>query len=194
MNKLTIAFAGLALLSACSQPAQQSKEAAISNNAAAPAPAPQAMPPSVNQPVANEPAANAPAAVPQSPETQPPTIDPKSSAAAEALVRGFVDLLNQGKLNEAYMLLGSAAPPRSQFDQHFDALTGLHVSMGNAGDQEGAAGSIYLSVPLTVSGMRNGKTITRSATTILRRVNDVPGSTEAQRHWHIERIDWSGAA
>ena len=24
---------------------------------------------------------------------------------------------------------------------------------------------------------------------ILRRVNDVPGSTEAQRHWHIERID-----
>jgi hypothetical protein len=27
---------------------------------------------------------------------------------------------------------------------------------------------------------------------VLRRVNDVPGSTEAQRRWHIERIDWSG--
>jgi hypothetical protein len=25
---------------------------------------------------------------------------------------------------------------------------------------------------------------------VLRRVNDVPGSTEAQRRWHIERIDW----
>jgi hypothetical protein len=25
---------------------------------------------------------------------------------------------------------------------------------------------------------------------ILRRVNDVPGSTEPQRRWHIERIDW----
>ena len=24
-----------------------------------------------------------------------------------------------------------------------------------------------------------------------RRVNDVPGSTEAQRHWHIERIELS---
>jgi hypothetical protein len=29
---------------------------------------------------------------------------------------------------------------------------------------------------------------------ILRRVNDVPGSTEAQRRWHIERIDISGAS
>jgi hypothetical protein len=25
-------------------------------------------------------------------------------------------------------------------------------------------------------------------------VNDVPGSTEAQRHWHIERIDWGSGA
>jgi hypothetical protein len=24
---------------------------------------------------------------------------------------------------------------------------------------------------------------------VVRRVNDVPGSTEAQRRWHIERID-----
>ena len=30
----------------------------------------------------------------------------------------------------------------------------------------------------------------RPADIILRRVNDVPGSTEAQRRWHIERIEW----
>jgi len=28
---------------------------------------------------------------------------------------------------------------------------------------------------------------------ILRRVNDVPGSTEAQRRWHIERIELKAA-
>jgi hypothetical protein len=28
---------------------------------------------------------------------------------------------------------------------------------------------------------------------ILRRVNDVPGSTEAQRRWHIERIELNAA-
>jgi hypothetical protein len=29
----------------------------------------------------------------------------------------------------------------------------------------------------------------RAADVILRRVNDVPGSTEAQRRWHVERIE-----
>ena len=28
------------------------------------------------------------------------------------------------------------------------------------------------------------------ATIMLRRVNDVDGSTQAQRRWHIERIEW----
>jgi len=32
------------------------------------------------------------------------------------------------------------------------------------------------------------------AAVILRRVNDVPGSTERQRRWHIERIEWKAAA
>jgi hypothetical protein len=34
-----------------------------------------------------------------------------------------------------------------------------------------------------------GDTFSRDASIILRRVNDVPGSTEAERHWHIERIE-----
>ena len=39
----------------------------------------------------------------------------------------------------------------------------------------------------------NGQNVERRATAVVRRVNDVPGSTEAQRHWHIERIDWKEA-
>jgi hypothetical protein len=120
-----------------------------------------------------------------------PTIDPKSTEAAEELVRSFARLLNTGNFNEAYMLLGPSAPPRAQFDRDFSRYTDVHVTQGAAGDQEGAAGSIYLSVPLTVSGTTDGREVTRSATAILRRVNDVPGSTEAERHWHIERIDWN---
>lgn len=121
-----------------------------------------------------------------------PTIDPKSSEAAVALVKAFVDLVNQGRLNEAYMLLGPNAPPRADFDNDFSRYSDLRVEIGIAGDQEGAAGSIYLSVPLTLSGLLNGEHTNRTATAIVRRVNDVPGSTEAQRHWHIERIDMSG--
>ena len=38
-------------------------------------------------------------------------------------------------------------------------------------------------------GKQGGKDFRGAADIILRRVNDVPGSTEEQRRWHIERID-----
>ena len=153
------------------------------NNSAAPVlPAPSA-PPAVSNERAPAPA---PPAVKE-------TVDPKSSEAAVELVRGFVGLLNRGKFDDAYMLLGPAAPPRTVFDRHFTQFSQLNVSVGNPRDQEGAAGSIYLSVPITISGMSKAQQVSRSATVLLRRVNDVPGSTEAQRRWHIERIDWEDA-
>ena len=36
---------------------------------------------------------------------------------------------------------------------------------------------------------KNGKDLRLPADVTLRRVNDVDGSTEAQRRWHIERIE-----
>jgi hypothetical protein len=123
------------------------------------------------------------------PTSRQPTLDPRSSAAAEELVRGFARLLNSGRAAEAYMLLGPSAPPRKSFDEDFSRIRNLQVTVGDAGDQEGAAGSIYVSVPLTVSGSVDGNHVSRSEKAVLRRVNDVPGSTEAQRHWHIERIE-----
>jgi hypothetical protein len=176
-------FALLAAIGACGPQHQQQAPAA---NESAPAiPAPSAPPTVSNNSV------EAPAQTPA--EAQPeakPTVDPKGAEAAAALVSGFADLLNAGKFNDAYMLLGPNAPPRADFDRQFSRYSHLKVTVGKPGDQEGAAGSIYLSVPLTVSGDLDGKHSTRSATAIMRRVNDVPGSTEAQRRWHIERIDW----
>jgi hypothetical protein len=169
MRWSTLTVMAAALVAACSKPTEQ--------NEAPPNPPP----PSV-----------APAApvVPQAPPAPRPTIDPKSNAAAEEFVRGFVRLINSGRLDDAYMLLGPNAPPRSEFDRQFAGYSHLRASVGAAGDQEGAAGSIYVTVPLTISGESRGKHVERSADAVLRRVNDVPGSTEAQRHWHIERIDW----
>ena len=118
-------------------------------------------------------------------------MDPKSTAAAEQLVRGFATLLTNRRFDQAYMMLEPNAPPRSAFDHEFAGMRNLHVALGAAGPQEGAAGSSYVSVPLTIAGTSGGKRISRTATAVVRRVNDVPGSTEAQRRWHIERIDWS---
>jgi hypothetical protein len=129
--------------------------------------------------------------LPARPAPRPaPTIDPRSSEAAEQLVRSFARLLQGRRFDEAYMLLGPGATRRRDFTAAFEEFSALSVRSGLAGDQEGAAGSIYVNVPLTLSGKLNGRPATRRASAVLRRVNDVPGSTEAQRRWHIERIEW----
>ena len=128
------------------------------------------------------------------PGRQLPAIDPSSTEAATDVVRAFIALLNGGKFDEAYMLLGADAPSRNEFNSHFERFRNLHVSMGSPGTQEGAAGSIYLSVPMTIEGTVSHEHSSKSAVAQLRRVNDVPGSTEAQRHWHIERIEWDKAS
>lgn len=125
-------------------------------------------------------------------ETAPPqstAVDPRSTEAAQAIVRTFVGLLLGRKFDEAYMLLGPGAPSRSAFDQTFSAYSRFDARIGDPGPQEGAAGSSFLTIPLHISGTLNGRNSERDFYAVLRRVNDVPGSTDAQRHWHIERID-----
>jgi hypothetical protein len=41
---------------------------------------------------------------------------------------------------------------------------------------------------------QNSAEFRRNADVVLRRVNDVPGSTEVQRRWHIERVEWKDRA
>jgi hypothetical protein len=53
------------------------------------------------------------------------------------------------------------------------------------GDMEGAAGSLYYEAPLVVD-FGDGKPSKRG-TIVLRRVNDVPGASEEQLNWRIER-------
>lgn len=172
-------FALLILLSSCGPQRQPQRPTKNVGSPLLPAPS---APPAVS----NKPAHSAQA--PKSP------VDPKSTEAAINLAQRFADLLNQRKLDEAYMLLGPNAPSRSAFQGMWEQFDTYTVKIGTPGEQEGAAGSIYLSVPLNVSAVGHGEGIRRSGTLIVRRVNDVPGSTEAQRHWHIERIDWGSGA
>ena len=89
----------------------------------------------------------------------------------------------------------SSADAAKAFDRNWRDDFEVHMEIGKPGDMEGAAGSIYITVPVIFYGKT--KAADRSgaaADVILRRVNDVPGSTEAQRRWHIERIDWKTPA
>jgi hypothetical protein len=168
--------AGLALSVALISCGPQREPRQPVNNATAPVlPAPSA-PPAVK----NEAAAL--------PEPKVP-IDPTSAEAAGQVVQHYGALIEQGRWREGWTLWTDAAAAKS-FERSFRTWSDVHLEIGSPGDMEGAAGSIYVTVPANFYGhLKSGQQSRLTANAILRRVNDVPGSTAEQRRWHIERID-----
>lgn len=118
-------------------------------------------------------------------------IDPKSVEAAGQVVQSYGALIEQARFAEANALWGNSAQA-ARFKADLAQLADVHLEIGNLGDPEGAAGSIYVTMPVIFYGdSKDGQPFRRSADVTLRRVNDVPGSTQEQRRWHIERIDWA---
>jgi len=116
-------------------------------------------------------------------------IDPKSAEAAGQLVQHYGALIEQGRWTDSWKLWSSAAAAR-QFDRNWRNDSEIHLSVGKLGEPEGAAGSIYVTVPVSFYGKtKAGGSFRTAAEAIVRRVNDVPGSTGEQRRWHIERVD-----
>ena len=114
-------------------------------------------------------------------------IDPKSVGAAGQVVQHYGALIEHGRLTEAAKYWGDAGAAAG-FANQLQSRGLKHLEIGNLGEPEGAAGSVYVTMPVVFyAGSKRS-----AADVILRRVNDVPGSTEAQRRWHIERIEWKG--
>lgn len=184
--KMKAMAVAILLLAGCSrQPAQQNDAAASQattapTNAASEAPkAPEA----AAVPAARKPADRKVLIEPKGP------IDPKSVEAAGQVVQHYGALIEQGRWTESRTYWGSAAAAQS-FERNFRSYADVHVEIGDLGEPEGAAGSIFVMEPVTFYGKTNaGGTYRRPAEVTLRRLNDVDGSTEAQRRWHIERIE-----
>ena len=122
------------------------------------------------------------------PESKEP-IDPKSVEAAGQVVQRYGALIEQGRWTASRELWSSAEMAKA-FERNFRNDADVHIEIGEVGEPEGAAGSIYVTEPVTFYGRKNGGgDYRRRANVTLRRVNDVPGSTEAQLRWHIERIE-----
>ena len=165
------------------------------NNAEAPAlPQPSAAPGVTNDAVALP---SAPEGPPndRTPLPEPKgSVDPKSAEAAGQVVQHYGALIEQGRWAESWKLWSNPDSARA-FDRSWRNDSEVHLEIGNPGDTEGAAGSIYTTVPVIFYGKTNaGGSFRRGADVILRRVNDVPGSTEAQRRWHIERVEWKASS
>jgi len=130
-------------------------------------------------------AANQPLAEPKGP------IDPKSAEAAAQVVQHYGALIEQGRWTESWKLWSDASAAK-QFDRNWRDDSEVHMEIGKPDDMEGAAGSSYVTVPVTFYGQTtSGGSFREKAAVTLRRINDVPGSTEPQRRWHIANIDFS---
>jgi len=120
--------------------------------------------------------------------------DSKSAQAARQVVEHYGALIEQKRWDEALTLWGNH-DAAAEFAAPLKTNRENHLEVGPLGRTEGAAGSIYIIITFTLYGEDiAGKKFQAPGAMILRRVNDVAGSTEAQRHWHIERIDWGKAA
>jgi hypothetical protein len=117
-------------------------------------------------------------------------IDPKSAQGAGQVLQQFGGLLEQGRFGEAYRLWSddgrASGLGEAEFAAAYDKYAEIHSEVGAPGQTEGAAGSIYVDIPFRLYGkLKTGLPFNQVGTVTLRRVNDVPGSTQEQRRWHI---------
>lgn len=119
-------------------------------------------------------AAAVPSALPEAPA------DASSPQAAATVVETYFALLAAGRAGEADRLWetdGAAAARRS-----LGAKPSAEVYA--PGEPRGAAGSVYIEVPVHVTAGGGG----RAGTVTLRRANEVPGSLPSERRWCIEKL------
>jgi hypothetical protein len=103
----------------------------------------------------------------------------------ERLLRYYVSAIRIGDWvggAKAWSLDAQMTP--GKLEAEFGAKAGPKLAVGK-GDMEGAAGSLYYEAPLVVD-FGDGRPSKRG-TIVLRRVNDVPGASEEQLNWRIER-------
>jgi hypothetical protein len=122
-----------------------------------------------------------------------------SAQGAADVVQTYYALLEEGRYAEARRLWSGAGQAsgmsEAAFAASFERYAGYHAQIGAPGAIEGAAGSLYVEVPIVLSGQStDGAPFNRQAKVTLRRINDVPGSSAGERRWHIHRIEEAPAA
>jgi hypothetical protein len=136
------------------------------------------------------PAGPAPA---RAPDAAPREVAPEAARdgtgaqAAVDVLKSYYRLIEHGRYEEAWRLRWeSDGGDASDFAAHFADYSEYHATVGNPSEVQGAAGSSYVEVPVQLYGqMKSGESFGSAGTVTLRRVNDVPGATAAQRRWRI---------
>ena len=113
----------------------------------------------------------------------------KDAAGAARVVERAMGLAASGHLQAIRPLLAlpintdeQISRARKAFEDHRE----VRIDISGKGRTEGAAGSLYMTIPVTVSYLdAKDKAVNRAATVTLRRANNVPGATDEQLSWRI---------
>lgn len=128
------------------------------------------------------------------PTVQPVPAAEKSVAAAVAVLRDYCDRVAAKDYAGAFRAWRGTGPAAGKSEAEFARSLAPYASfdchIGKPAAEEGAAGSIFVDIPLTVTGTRSGGgALLLQGKATLRRVNDVDGSTAEQRRWHLAALD-----
>jgi hypothetical protein len=135
----------------------------------------------------------------------PPASPPHAPNDAEAfqqeasqVIRDYYSAIARRDYAQAYSAWegdGTASQQSfEQFRQGFANTASTAVEVGQPGRLDGAAGSSYIEIPVTVTAVTTNGTSQRfRGSYVLRRVNDVPGSTPEQRRWHLHSANLTQA-
>lgn len=182
-------------LVACSRPAEPAKVEAPSAAPVTAEPAPAPPKPATEYPTVEPPAPGAPGGLPddRTPISEAP-FTPQSAQGASNVVQTYYALIGEKKFAEAWRLWSDDGKASGESEQAFIARMSKYLQYnaqtGAPGEIEGAAGSLYVEVPVVIYGRNpDGSELHQSGKATLRRVNDVDGSTPEQRKWHISQIE-----
>lgn len=112
-------------------------------------------------------------------------------ATARAVLQTWIDAIRNRQFDQAWDMMSAAdhAPwPKDQWQARFADLNSIKVE-ALPGTLEGAAGSLYYTSQITITAQNTaGAPVRYEGEVVLRRVNDVPGASADQLHWHIDNV------
>lgn len=127
----------------------------------------------------------APRPSPSSTRDKEEPADPDNAKTARQVLVRYFDLTASGRWADAADLWSNAEEATS-LAARLRMLGDVRANIADPGRLEGAAGSLYTSISFQL--LRGGRSVS-DGTAVLRRANDVSGSTAEQRRWHIESIE-----
>ena len=196
--KVAASLFALLALAACNRPAQTTTTT-VETTTTAPAAAPAAPVTPVSYPPVEPLPPGRPGALPddRTPISEAPFTATSVQGAAD-VVQVYFALIGEKDYARAWKQWRDGTLSGFKTEAEFAASFGQYLEyrglVGAPGESDGAAGSIYIDVPVQVYGRRaDGRELHQLGKATLKRVNDVDGATAEQLLWRIVKLDLAPA-